>query len=56
MATETRANAEQTAAWDGPLFDRFLQYRDIFTGGLGLHGERALAMYPPQGSAISPAA
>jgi len=47
MAIEAQANAEQTAAWDGPLFDRFLQYRDIFTTGLGLHGEKALALYPP---------
>jgi SAM-dependent methyltransferase len=41
-------NAETTAAWDGPLFDRFLAYRHIFTHGLGAHGERALELFPPQ--------
>lgn len=49
--TETRwgagANAEAIAAWDGPLFDRFVRYRHIVTTGLGAHGERALALYPP---------
>src|ERR671935_1125357 len=29
------ANAEATAAWDGPLYDRFVQFREIVTTGLG---------------------
>jgi ubiquinone/menaquinone biosynthesis C-methylase UbiE len=42
------ANAEAIAAWDGPLYDRFVQFRHIVTTGLGSHGERALALYPPR--------
>jgi ubiquinone/menaquinone biosynthesis C-methylase UbiE len=51
MATETSwgtgANAEAIAAWDGPLFDRFLRYRHIVTTGLAMHGEAALRLMPP---------
>ena len=43
----TNANAEATDAWDGPLFERFVQYRDIIVGGLSNHGDKALALYPP---------
>src|SRR3954468_20528064 len=41
------ANAEATEAWDGPLFDSFVQYRHIIVTGLAIHGEKALALYPP---------
>ena len=41
-------NAEAIAAWDGPLFDRFLRFREVVTTGLGVHGERALSLYPPR--------
>jgi SAM-dependent methyltransferase len=41
-------NAEITEAWDGPLYDRFVQFRHIVTTGLGAHGEAALALFPPQ--------
>jgi ubiquinone/menaquinone biosynthesis C-methylase UbiE len=41
-------NNEAIEAWDGPLFDRFVRFREIVTTGLGAHGERALALYPPQ--------
>jgi len=41
------ANAEATAAWDGPLFERFVQFREIIVGGLANHGEHALELYPP---------
>jgi SAM-dependent methyltransferase len=41
-------NAEAIAAWDGPLFDRFVQFRQIVTGGLGIHGDQALRLYPPR--------
>ena len=45
------ANAEATAAWDGPLFERFVQFRDIVVAGLANHGEKALALYPPAAGA-----
>jgi ubiquinone/menaquinone biosynthesis C-methylase UbiE len=41
------ANAEAIQAWDGPLYDRFLRFRDIVTTGLGAHGEQALKLFPP---------
>jgi ubiquinone/menaquinone biosynthesis C-methylase UbiE len=41
------ANAEAIAAWDGPLFERFVRFRHLLTGGLGIHGEVALALFPP---------
>jgi ubiquinone/menaquinone biosynthesis C-methylase UbiE len=41
-------NAEAISAWDGPLYDRFARFRHIVTSGLGIHGERALLLYPPQ--------
>jgi ubiquinone/menaquinone biosynthesis C-methylase UbiE len=43
----TSANAEATAAWDGPLFERFTQYRHLVTTGLSAHGTKALALHPP---------
>jgi ubiquinone/menaquinone biosynthesis C-methylase UbiE len=50
--TETRwgsdANAEAIAAWDGPLYDRFVRFRHIVTTGLAAHGEQALRLYPPR--------
>jgi ubiquinone/menaquinone biosynthesis C-methylase UbiE len=42
------ANAETIEAWDGPLYDRFVRFREIVTTGLGAHGEKALELYPPQ--------
>src|SRR3954452_8554191 len=44
----TGANSEAIAAWDGPLYDRFVRFRHIVTTGLGAHGERALELYPPR--------
>jgi SAM-dependent methyltransferase len=41
-------NAEAISAWDGPLFDAFVKFREVFTTGLGAHGNRALELYPPQ--------
>jgi ubiquinone/menaquinone biosynthesis C-methylase UbiE len=41
------ANAESTEAWSGPLFERFVRFRDPMTAGLGAHGEVALAEHPP---------
>jgi ubiquinone/menaquinone biosynthesis C-methylase UbiE len=40
-------NAEAIAAWDGPLYDRFVRFRHLLTGGLGMHGDEALRLYPP---------
>ena len=40
-------NEEAHEAWDGPLFDRFVAFRDLVTTGLGAHGEAALAAHPP---------
>jgi ubiquinone/menaquinone biosynthesis C-methylase UbiE len=40
-------NAEAIAAWNGPLYDRFVQFRQIVTDGLGVHGEQALRLHPP---------
>jgi ubiquinone/menaquinone biosynthesis C-methylase UbiE len=41
-------NAEAITAWDGPLFDRFVRFREIVTTGLGGHGEAALRLVPPR--------
>src|SRR3981081_2181057 len=38
---ETDLNEEAIRAWDGPLFDRFVQFREIMTTGLGRHGKAA---------------
>jgi ubiquinone/menaquinone biosynthesis C-methylase UbiE len=50
--TQTRwgegVNAEAIQAWDGPLFDRFVQFRHLITTGLGAHGEEALRLVPPR--------
>jgi ubiquinone/menaquinone biosynthesis C-methylase UbiE len=43
----TGANAEAIQAWDGPLYDRFVRFREIVTTGLGAHGEAALRLVPP---------
>jgi ubiquinone/menaquinone biosynthesis C-methylase UbiE len=42
------ANEEAIEAWDGPLYDRFVQFRELLTSGLGAHGEEALRLYPPR--------
>lgn len=43
-------NVEATAAWDGPLFDIWLRYRELIEASLGPHGEAALSMFaPPEG-------
>jgi ubiquinone/menaquinone biosynthesis C-methylase UbiE len=51
-ATESRwgsgVNAEAIEAWDGPLYDRFVRFREIVTTGLGVHGEEALRVVPPR--------
>jgi SAM-dependent methyltransferase len=42
------ANEEAIRAWDGPLYDRFVRFREIVTTGLGAHGEAALELFPPR--------
>ncbi|HVY96636.1 MAG TPA: class I SAM-dependent methyltransferase [Solirubrobacterales bacterium] len=41
------SNREAAEAWSGPLFDRFVKYRDLVAGGLGAHGEEAMRLNPP---------
>jgi SAM-dependent methyltransferase len=41
-------NEEAIEAWNGVLFDRFVQYRHIVTAGLGAHGEEGLRVHPPR--------
>jgi hypothetical protein len=42
MAEIVASNKEATDAWSGPLFERFVQFRDLVAGGLGAHGEAAM--------------
>ncbi|HYM45979.1 MAG TPA: class I SAM-dependent methyltransferase [Solirubrobacteraceae bacterium] len=42
------ANEEAIRAWDGPLYDRFVRFRETVTTGLGAHGEEALRLHPPE--------
>jgi len=48
MAEVALTNEEAVEAWNGVLFDRFVQYRRILTQGLGAHGDEALRIDPPQ--------
>jgi SAM-dependent methyltransferase len=41
-------NLEAQEAWNGVLFDRFLEFRDIVIGGLALAGDEALRVHPPR--------
>ena len=41
-------NVEATEAWNGPLFDVWIEYRDIVAEGLRDHGEAALVANPPR--------
>ncbi|HWH45991.1 MAG TPA: class I SAM-dependent methyltransferase [Thermoleophilaceae bacterium] len=41
------ANEEAVGAWDGVLFDRFVQFREILLAGMTQFGEVALAANPP---------
>ena len=45
---QPEGNDEAIRAWDGPLFDRFLRFREIVTTGLANHGDAALAQLPPR--------
>ena len=48
MGSPAADNREATDAWSGPLFERFVQYRDLVAGGLGAHGDAAMAAHPPR--------
>jgi SAM-dependent methyltransferase len=48
MDSVAAANKEATEAWSGPLFDRFVEFRDLVVDGLGAHGETALEAHPPR--------
>ncbi len=41
------ANDEAIEAWDGPLYDRFVQFRHLLAGGLGVHGDEGLRVVAP---------
>jgi ubiquinone/menaquinone biosynthesis C-methylase UbiE/glutathione S-transferase len=40
-------NREATEAWNGPLYERWIAFREIVTTGLASHGEALLAAHPP---------
>ena len=40
-------NTEATEAWNGPLFEIWVKYRDLVSGALWDHGENAIALAPP---------
>lgn len=42
------ANQEAIDAWDGVLFDRFVQFRDLVMDGLAPFGEESYRVCPPQ--------
>ncbi len=48
MTTVTSPNEEAIRAWDGVLFDRFVQFRSLVTEGLAPHGDVALRRHPPR--------
>ena len=48
MESVAASNKEATEAWSGPLFERFVQFRELVAAGLGAHGEAAMAAHPPR--------
>lgn len=42
------ANEEAVGAWDGVLYDRFVEFRHLMVAGLGPHGQAALEEFPPR--------
>ena len=48
MESVAADNREATEAWSGPLFERFVRFRDLVAAGLGAHGEAAMRAHPPQ--------
>src|SRR5581483_717954 len=48
MADVAAENLEAQEAWNGVLFDRFVQYRHIVIDGLAPHGDEAMRVAPPR--------
>jgi SAM-dependent methyltransferase len=48
MSSVAPDNVEATEAWSGPLFDLFVEYRELTSEGLGAHGEVAMRSCPPR--------
>jgi ubiquinone/menaquinone biosynthesis C-methylase UbiE len=48
MERVVTSNEEAIEAWNGVLFERFVQFRDVLTGGLGAQGAVALEVTKPQ--------
>jgi SAM-dependent methyltransferase len=49
MAAEVRsANQDVIDTWNGPLFDKFMRYRQMVTEGIAHHGDAALKRHPPK--------
>jgi len=48
MEQVVTANDEAIEAWDGPLFDRFVQFRHLLATGLGVHGDEGLRLVAPR--------
>ncbi|HEY2324801.1 MAG TPA: class I SAM-dependent methyltransferase [Thermoanaerobaculia bacterium] len=47
VGTVLPENEESQRAWDGVLFDRFLQFREQIIAGLGQFGIEAMKRFPP---------
>jgi SAM-dependent methyltransferase len=48
MAQVASENEEAQRAWDGVLFDRFLEFRHLFVGSVAAHSDEALRLHPPR--------
>ncbi|HSK49027.1 MAG TPA: class I SAM-dependent methyltransferase [Solirubrobacterales bacterium] len=48
MDSAAAANREAADAWSGPLFDCFVEFRDLVGDGLGAHGDAAMEAHPPR--------
>ena len=44
---DTGVNTEAIQAWDGPLYDRFVQFRHLLVDSLGVHGDEGLRVLAP---------
>ena len=44
---EVEDNAEATEAWNGPLYEIWIKYRDLVADGIREHGENAIRLMPP---------
>ena len=44
---EVEDNVEATEAWNGPLYEVWIKYRELVADGLREHGENAIRLTPP---------